>query len=233
MSIDLNGGAQPAPSFSNSPDLQELEQLRAYRQETQSFLECLSPHADDIRGIVEDENFRDRVRRLRTDERARQVYDDSMGAYDTIIEKQKPKLSREWDPEFNPYVKRIDDMAKVVDKFSQRADEYERHEREQANQRLLQDNAKIAENLIKDYPVLAENGHAGIEAIAIRSMQRSISFEEAARQLEPLYKAQTRASIDEPTLRSGAGMQGVPGPSSANKDVSVRERFLQIMDKAR
>jgi phosphoenolpyruvate carboxylase len=223
MSQNLNpGDGNSAPSFSVSPQeyaalQQRARELEQYQQESQQFLERLSPIAPHVKRLLEDEE-------------ARQVYDDSLNAYDTVRKRQQPQLSREWDPEINPYLKKLDNIAETVSKFSERAEAYERQEKEQANQRLLQENAKYAEDLVKQYPVLAENGYSGIEAIAMRSMQRGISFTEAAAQLEPLYKTPNRQAVDAPTLRSGAGLQGVPGPS--HKTVNMKDRFLEIMDGA-
>jgi hypothetical protein len=181
---------------------QQLRELQQYQQETQSVFDQLAPHSARIKRMVEDES-------------AARLFDDSLASYEALQSRNKPKLSDEWNPEINPYLKKIDELYDEVKTFRKQSDEYGQQQQQQVNQRLLSENTKLSEQLIEKYPHLAENDYIGIKAIASYGIQNKMSFADAASALEPTYK---RDRAVEPTLRTTAGAPGVPGASEGKLD---------------
>jgi hypothetical protein len=181
---------------------QQLRELEQYRTETQSVFDQLAPHSARIKRMVEDES-------------AARLFDDSLASYEALSARNKPKLSDEWNPEINPYLKKIDELYDEVKTFRKQSDEYGQQQQQQVNQRLLQENTKLSEQLIEKYPHLAEHDYVGIKAIASYGIQNKMSFADAASALEPTYR---RDRAVEPTLRTTAGAPGVPGASENKLD---------------
>lgn len=181
---------------------QRARELEQYQQETQAVFEQLSPHSARIKRMVEDEN-------------AARLFDDSLASYEAMQARHKPKLGDEWNPENNPWLKKIDELYDEVKGFRKQSDEYQNAQQQQVNQRLLAENTKISEQLIEKYPHLAENDYAGIKMIASYGIQNKLSFSDAASALEPAYR---RDAKTEPTLRSNVGAPGVPGASERREE---------------
>jgi hypothetical protein len=193
---------------------QQLRELQQYQSETQSVFEQLSPHSARIKRMVEDEN-------------AARLFDDSLASYEALSARNKPKLSDEWNPEVNPWLKKIDEVYDQVKSFAKESTDYKQQQQEQVNQRLLSENTKLSEQLIEKFPHLAEGDYAGIKMIASYGIQNKMSFADAASALEPAYK---RERSIEPTLRTTAGAPGVPGASEGKLDnVDLVERATQLI----
>lgn len=211
-----NGGvSEPSPGGGFTPPAQsgidpneyarmqqQLRELQQYQQETQSVFDQLAPHSARIKRMVEDES-------------AARLFDDSLASYEALAARNKPKLSDEWNPEVNPWLKKIDAMYDQVQSFAKDSGDYKQQQQEQVNQRLLQENTKLSEQLIEKFPHLAEADYAGIKMIASYGIQNKMSFADAASALEPAYK---RERSVEPTLRTTAGAPGVPGASENKLD---------------
>jgi regulator of replication initiation timing len=209
-----NGGvSEPSPGGGFTPPSsvdpneyaqmqQKLRELEQYQQETQSVFDQLSPHSARIKRMVEDEN-------------AARLFDDSLASYEALSARNKPKLSDEWNPEVNPWLKKIDAMYDQVQSFAKESTDYKQQAQEQVNQRLLQENTKLSEQLIEKFPHLAESDYAGIKMIASYGIQNKMSFADAASALEPAYK---RERSVEPTLRTNVGAPGVPAASDNKMD---------------
>lgn len=190
-----------------------LAELEQYQRESQEVFERLQPHSARIKRIVEDED-------------AARLFDDSLASYETLRERSKPKLPPEWDPEVNPYIKKIDEMSSKIAAFEQQSQKYQEQQQAEVNQRLLEENTKLSQQLVEKYPLLAERDYAGIKMIASYGIQNKVSFAEAASALEPIYK---REGSVEPTLRTNSGAPGVPATSerqSTEKDLIERATEL-------
>lgn len=204
-------GIDPQEYASMRQRMQELEQ---YQQETQAVFNTLSPHSERIKRMVEDEN-------------AARLFDDSLASYEALAERNKPKLSNEWDPNVNPWLKKIDEVYDQVKNFAQESSAYKQQQAQEVNQRLLDDNTKLSQQLIDKYPNLAEGNYAGIKMIASYGIQNQLSFADAASALEPVYKRESRV---EPTLRANAGAPGVPGASEGKlEDVNLVARATELI----
>lgn len=149
------------------------------------------------------------------DENAARLFDDSLASYEALQQRQKPKLSDEWNPENNPWLKKLDEVYDEVKKFRTQSDTYQQQQQQEVNQRLLAENTKISEQLIEKYPHLSENDYSGIKMIASYGIQNKISFADAASALEPVYRRDTKV---EPNLRANTGAPGVPGASERREE---------------
>jgi hypothetical protein len=181
---------------------QQLRELQQYQTETQSVFDQLAPHSARIKRMVEDES-------------AARLFDDSLASYEALSARNKPKLPEEWNPETNPWLKKIDEVYDEVKSFRKQSDAYGEQQQQQVNQRLLSENTKLSEQLIEKFPHLAEHDYIGIKAIASYGIQNKMSFADAASALEPTYR---RDRAVEPTLRTTAGAPGVPGASDNKLD---------------
>lgn len=213
-----SGGGFTPPSSIDANEYAQMQnrvrELEQYQTETQSVFEQLSPHSARIKRMVEDEN-------------AARLFDDSLASYEALSARNKPKLSDEWNPEVNPWLKKIDAMYDQVQTFAKDSGDYKQQQQEQVNQRLLQENTKLSEQLIEKFPHLAEGDYAGIKMIASYGIQNKLSFADAASALEPAYK---RERSVEPTLRTNVGAPGVPGASEGKLDnVDLVERATQLI----
>jgi hypothetical protein len=201
------GGLTPPPQSVIDPNeysrmQQQLRELQQYQSETQSVFDQLAPHSARIKRMVEDES-------------AARLFDDSLASYEALSARNKPKLPDEWNPETNPWLKKIDEVYDEVKSFRKQSDAYGEQQQQQVNQRLLAENTKLSEQLIEKFPHLAEGDYAGIKMIASYGIQNKLSFADAASALEPAYK---RERSVEPTLRTTAGAPGVPGASENDID---------------
>lgn len=200
------GGGFTPPSSIDANEYTQMQQrvreLEQYQTETQSVFDQLAPHSARIKRMVEDES-------------AARLFDDSLASYEALQSRNKPKLSDEWNPEVNPWLKKIDAMYDQVQSFAKDTGEYKQQQQEQVNQRLLSENTKLSEQLIEKFPNLAEGDYAGIKMIASYGIQNKMSFADAASALEPAYR---RERTVEPTLRTTAGAPGVPGASENKLD---------------
>jgi hypothetical protein len=211
--VPIPDGGNSTPSSSIDPAIMaELEELRSYRTEAQQVFDQLTPHQARIKRMLEDPT-------------AAQIYDDSLSSYDMLQQRNKPKLSQEWDPETNPYLKKIDEVYDTVKNFSKQSETYQKQQQDEINQRLLQENTKLSEQLVEKFPHLAEQNYAGISMIASYGLQNKMSFADAARALEPVYRRESA----EPTLRSGAGVSGVPGASEKGDNVDMVQRAAELI----
>jgi hypothetical protein len=181
---------------------QHVRELEQYQTETQAVFDQLSPHSARIKRMVEDES-------------AARLFDDSLASYEALSQRNKPKLSDEWNPEVNPWLKKIDAMYDQVQSFAKDSGDYKQQQQQEVNQRLLSENTKLSEQLIEKFPHLAESDYAGIKMIASYGIQNKMSFADAAGALEPAYK---RERSVEPTLRTNVGAPGVPGNSEGKLD---------------
>jgi hypothetical protein len=200
------GGGFTPPSSIDAGEYARMQQhvreLEQYQTETQAVFEQLSPHSARIKRMVEDES-------------AARLFDDSLASYEALSARSKPKLGDEWNPENNPWLKKIDEVYDEVKSFRKQSDAYGEQQQQQVNQRLLSENTKLSEQLIEKFPHLAEADYAGIKMIASYGIQNKMSFSDAASALEPAYK---RERSVEPTLRTTAGAPGVPGASENKMD---------------
>jgi hypothetical protein len=217
--IQPQGGGAGVPVPSPSIDPNEYAQMQArlselenYQLESQEVFNQLQPHSARIKRLIEDET-------------AQRIFDDSLSAYESMQQRNKPKLSDEWNPEVNPYLQKLEKVYDVVNNFEQKASQYEQVQQNEANQRLLAENTKLSEQLIEKFPHLAEQNYAGISMIAAYGLQNKMSFSDAARALEPVYRRETA----EPTLRPELGAPGIPGNSTKDGEVDMVQRAAELI----
>lgn len=211
------GAGLPAPSPSIDPNeyaqmQARLNELETYHRESQEVFNQLQPHSARIKRLIEDES-------------AQRIFDDGLSAYEAMQQRNKPKLSDEWNPEVNPYLQKIEKVYEVVNNFEQKSAQYEQTQRDEANQRLLAENTKLSEQLVEKFPHLAEQNYAGISMIASYGLQNKMSFADAARALEPVYRRET----SEPNLRPELGAPGIPGDSHKDGNVDMVQRAAELI----
>lgn len=207
----------PAPSPSIDPNeyaqmQTRLGELENYHRESQEVFSQLQPHSSRIKRLIEDEA-------------AQRIFDDGLSAYETMQQRNKPKLSDEWNPEVNPYLQKLEKVYDVVNNFEQKASQYEQTQKDAANQQLLLENTKLSEQLVEKFPHLAEQNYAGISMIASYGLQNKMSFADAARALEPVYRRETA----EPSLRPERGAPGIPGNSSKDGEIDMVQRAAELI----
>lgn len=162
-------------------------------------LQRMDPHADDIKRLVEDEDYRN-------------FHKQSYSTYQQLREQQKPQI----DPALAPVMEELREVRGYVD--SQRAAETSRATaatQEAANAQW----AKVTE-AARETPWLANDNYKAAFEVAHFGDSRGIKdFGDAlsAYKQEMATRFGAPAAVAPRSLRADAGDPGVPGPKAAPK----------------
>jgi hypothetical protein len=212
----------------------ELAELRTFREQANAAFGQLREYQPVVERLLSDQDYARRARVLIENETASQILDEGLAAYERATASRQPKLPPEWDPEHNPLLKEMGDVASYVKSLKEREAKQAEFAASEANQQIVREATSVAEGLIEQFPHLAENDHAGIRAIASFAVQNNVPFKDAADRLMPVFRgAPARAAAPPRSLRSETGAPGVPGRSTSpasddSSNEAIRKRAIQI-----
>lgn len=187
--------AAPATGVDAAAYERQLAELRAENERFRQGLTALQPYRETIERIASDSEYADFVR-------------DTSRSYDEIRKQRGGQVP----DELRPLEQKLDRLDKFVDQLEAQ----QRRASEEPRQRWLSEGRTFCEGLMGKHPNELGRGvdptFAWAGALENLCASRGLSWEDGWKILEPAFVKQ-KSSPPPSSLRSDAGMPGLPPPS--------------------
>lgn len=203
---------EPAPSppaaLERQVDLAYVAQLENFARQQQAELNRLEPLKDDLAWMLEDETRLDGVRRYR------KSYDEA----------SKPQF----DPTVEPVVEFVKNEMAPVRAYITRQEQAEAARAKAESDKFNDDNMRYLARITAEHKLSPEQQMkvAAYADSAAQRLRRNVPIEEAWKDMTGSWGGPKTEAAKAPVLRGDAGEIGVPGPSTNDDKVWLREGGL-------